>query len=118
MYDKKYQWHKLANSPAVFNWKENNMIVVEVAGKKITLCQTKNKLYACAYKCPHASGILAEGFIDHAENIVCPIHGYRFSLHNGRNTSGEDFYLKTYKTESREDGIYIEIEEMNFENKI
>ena len=118
MHNKRFQWHKISDSAAALDRHANNLTVVEVAGKKITLCQIKNKFYACAYKCPHASGILAEGFIDNAENIVCPVHGYRFNLRNGRNTSGEEFYLKTYKTESREDGIYVAIEEGNFENKI
>jgi 3-phenylpropionate/trans-cinnamate dioxygenase ferredoxin subunit len=118
MHDKKYQWYKIADSDAMLHWNANNLAIAEVEGKKITLCKTKNRFYACAYKCPHASGILAEGFIDNAENIVCPVHGYRFSLRNGRNIGGEEFYLKTYKTETREDGIYVAIEEGNFENKI
>jgi hypothetical protein len=28
-------------------------------------------------------------------------------MENGRNTSGEGYYLKTYPIEIREDGIYI-----------
>ena len=71
----------------------------------------KEELYACAAKCPHAGGTLAEGYTDVLGNIVCPVHRYKFSLQNGRNSSGEGYYLKTWPVEKREDGIYIGIEQ-------
>jgi len=114
MSNKKFTWYKIADNAAAINWQENNLSVVEAAGKKITLIQFKNEVFACAYKCPHASGILADGFVDATGNIVCPLHRYRFNIQNGRNTSGEGYYLKTYPIESREDGIYIGFEENNF----
>jgi len=30
---------------------------------------------------------------------------------NGRNTSGEGYYLKHWKVETREDGVFVEMEE-------
>ena len=30
---------------------------------------------------------------------------------NGRNTSGEGYYLKHWVVEEREDGVYVEMEE-------
>ncbi len=83
------------------------MLVAEVEGKKITLAKIDDKLFACAYKCPHASGILAEGYVDALGNITCPIHRYKFSLQNGRNVSGEGYYLKTYLIEERDTGLFI-----------
>jgi nitrite reductase/ring-hydroxylating ferredoxin subunit len=47
-------------------------------------------------------------------NIVCPLHRYKFSLVNGRNVSGEGYYLKTYPVEQREDGLYIGFEKSWF----
>ena len=114
MSDKKYKWYKIADSADIIEWQNNDLAVVELASKKITLCRFENHIYACAYKCPHAGGILSDGFIDHAGNIVCPIHRYRFDLDNGRNVTGEGYFLKTYKIDNREDGIYIGFEEKNF----
>lgn len=113
MKDKKYKWHKLADSIEGIEWNENNLAIAEVAGKKITIARIKNEVFACAYKCPHAGGILSEGFIDQTESIVCPVHRYRFNLRNGRNVSGEGYYLKTFGAEIREDGVYIGFEEKN-----
>ena len=105
------KWHKVADSIEAIDWNENNLSVAEVGGKKLTLARNGNQVFACAYKCPHASGTLAEGFIDAAGNIVCPLHRYKFSLVNGRNTSGEGYYLKTYGVEEREAGIFVGFEE-------
>lgn len=107
MFESDKQWHKIGDTEAVFAWQQNQMCIIEVAGKKITLARHREMIYAFAYKCPHASGIMADGFVDALGQVVCPLHRYRFNLKNGRNTSGEGYYLKTYPLEQRPDGIYI-----------
>ena len=100
-------WQKIAESIHELPFAANNIAVVEMAGKKICVGQYNGKLYAFAYKCPHASGIMADGYIDALGNIVCPVHRYKFNLQNGRNTSGEGYYLKRWAVEEREDGVYV-----------
>lgn len=107
MFESDKKWHKIGETAAVFQWQNNQMCVIEVEGKKITLARHQEGLYAFAYKCPHASGIMADGFVDALGQVVCPLHRYRFNIKNGRNTSGEGYYLKTYPLEERADGIYI-----------
>ncbi len=99
---------KLFLSEAEINWQPNNMCVVEANGKKITLGKHNNQLVAFAYKCPHAGGIMADGFFDAMGNVVCPLHRYRFSTKTGRNSTGEEF-LKTFKIEVNEEGIFVEV---------
>lgn len=99
---------KLFLSEAEIEWQENNMCVVTANGKKITLGKLKDKLIAFAYKCPHAGGIMADGFFDAMGNVVCPLHRYRFSTKTGRNSTGEE-YLKIYKIDMNEDGVFVEI---------
>ena len=111
MTGKKIKWYKLADSKETIDWQNNNLVVVEAGSRKVTLAKINNELFACAYTCPHASGILADGFIDAVGNIVCPLHRYKFSLKNGRNVSGEGYYLKNYPLEEREAGIFIGFEE-------
>lgn len=106
---KQYTWHRIAaiGDPLVT---AQEIIVLEIQGKKICCTHYDGQLYAFAYKCPHASGIMADGFIDDSGNIVCPLHRYRFNIKNGYNSSGEGFYLKTYPVEQREDGVYVGVE--------
>lgn len=113
MAGKNVKWFKVANSINEIQW-QNNLAVAEAGGKKVTLAKINENLFACAYKCPHAGGILANGFIDAAQNIVCPLHRYKFNLANGRNVSGEGYYLKIYAVEQRETGIFIGFEESNW----
>jgi nitrite reductase/ring-hydroxylating ferredoxin subunit len=111
--NKKYIWHKIAESLAEINLSANNLATVTVNNKTICIALHKNQLFACTHKCPHAGGSMADGHIDALGNIVCPLHRYKFSLQNGRNTGGEGYYLKTFKVEMRDNGIFIGLEENN-----
>jgi nitrite reductase/ring-hydroxylating ferredoxin subunit len=102
-----YNWHKIAESESELQFAANQVAVIEVSNKKICVGIYNGQLYAFAYKCPHASGIMADGYIDPLGNIVCPVHRYKFSLQNGRNTSGEGYYLKRWPVEVREDGVFV-----------
>jgi len=104
-----FHWHKVAASIAEIHFSSNDIAVAEADGKKLCIGRYRDKLYAFAYTCPHASGIMADGYIDALGNIVCPVHRYKFNLQNGRNTSGEGYYLKRWPVELREDGVYVAI---------
>jgi nitrite reductase/ring-hydroxylating ferredoxin subunit len=103
---KKYTWYRL---PELFVT-EREIAVLDVESKHICLTLYEGQYYAFAYKCPHASGLMADGFVDDSANVVCPLHRYRFSIKNGFNTSGEGFHLKTYPIEVRDGGVYLGLE--------
>ncbi|GEO09748.1 Rieske (2Fe-2S) protein [Segetibacter aerophilus] len=111
---KNVKWFKVADNKNELQWQDNNMLIAEVGGRKITLAIIKDEVFAYAHKCPHASGVLADGFIDATGNIVCPLHRYKFNPTNGRNVSGEGYYLKVYAIEEREAGIFVGFEETNW----
>ena len=110
----KITWHKVSDNEESLPWQENNMCLLEAGGKKLTVARFNGKLFAFAHKCPHASGIMADGYINAAGQVTCPLHRYRFDMQNGRNTSGEGYFLKTFLAEKREDGIYIGLEDKGF----
>ena len=109
MFQKKRNWYRLAENPEALLWQDNGITVVEVNSKKICVARYRDQYHAFAYTCPHASGILATGWIDLLGNVVCPLHRYKFNIINGRNTSGEGYYLKTYPLRIDENGIYVEM---------
>ena len=100
-------WFKIAESADEIQTGSNGIAVIELRGKKICLANHSGQWHGFAYTCPHAGGILANGNLDVMGNIVCPLHRYRFSVKNGRNTSGEGYHLKTYQVELRTDGLYL-----------
>ena len=104
-------WHKIADHINELNFSDNNIAVIEIKGKKICIGKFNDAAFAFAYKCPHAGGILADGYIDAVGNVICPLHRYKFDMKNGRNTSGVGYYLKHWPVEIREDGLYVGMQE-------
>ena len=108
--NKAYQWHKVANNIEEINFSLNGMAEFVVNEKKICLIKSENNLNACFQKCPHAGGIMSNGYIDSVGNIVCPLHGYKFNLQNGQNRSGDEYILKIFPVQIRSDAVFIGIE--------
>jgi nitrite reductase/ring-hydroxylating ferredoxin subunit len=102
-----YNWYKIADTMKDIVPGRNGLITVSVNGKDVCLSVQGDRVLACAAKCPHAGASLAEGYTDKLGNIVCPLHGYKFNLGNGRNVSGEGYFLVTYPVEQRADGIFV-----------
>ena len=111
MTDKKYTWHKVADFINEIDFAGNNIAVIEINGKKICLGKFNETVFAFAYKCPHAGGLLADGFIDSLGNVVCPLHRYKYDMKNGRNVTGEGYYLKHWPVDMRENGVFVGMEE-------
>jgi len=111
MTDKKYAWHKVADHINEIDFAANNIAVVEINSKKICLGKFNETVFAFAYKCPHAGGLLADGFIDSLGNVVCPLHRYKYDMKNGRNVTGEGYYLKHWPVDMRENGVFVGMEE-------
>jgi nitrite reductase/ring-hydroxylating ferredoxin subunit len=108
------RWIKIADSEEELRFNQEGLTEYEVAGKKLCLAHKGGSLFACAHKCPHAGGILAEGYIDGTGNIVCPVHRYKFNLTNGRSATGEGYFLRTYPVEKRPDGVYVGFEDKHW----
>ena len=46
--EKKYSWHKIAETADDFFWQENNLCEIEVKGKKICIAKKGEDVFACA----------------------------------------------------------------------
>ena len=111
-----YDWHKIADVKEEISFASNGIAVVEAAGKKFCVSELEGALYAFAFKCPHASGFLAEGWLDPLGNLVCPVHRYKYNIKNGRNVTGEGYYLPTYPIEIRTEGVFVGFKRGGFFN--
>ena len=100
-------WVLVTDAPLSLDWPDNQLLDLEVDGKKITLAKFKEGYFAFVQKCPHASGRMAQGYINPLGQVVCPLHRYAFDMKNGRNTTGEGYFLKTYPVELRPNGLFI-----------
>ena len=111
MDDKKYKWFKIAASrDELYLVPAGKIFSLQVNSKNVCVTLFDEKLFAFAAKCPHAGGFFEDGYIDAVGNVVCPVHRYKFNMSNGRNSSGEGYYLKTYPVEERPEGVYLGME--------
>ena len=106
MKEEDFTWHKIAESINEICFAENNIAVIEVKGKRICIARFHDHAFAFAYKCPHAGGFLADGYIDGLGHVVCPVHSYKYDLKSGRNVT-EGYHLKNWPVEIRENGVYV-----------
>ncbi len=114
MADDRFQWIKIAESEAEIDFAENNLAEVMAGQRSICIAKFDNQLFAFSNKCPHASGLFVNGYIDAVGNVVCPVHKYKFCMRNGRNVTGEGYFLKHWTIQKREEGIYIAMEKNIF----
>jgi nitrite reductase (NADH) small subunit len=64
-------------------------------------------VYALDNTCPHNGGPLAEGLVG-MEKVICPLHGYKFSLTGGQGLDN-DLRVETYQVELRDESIYLRL---------
>lgn len=100
-------WVKIADTVSNLSFGSNGIAAAEAAGKKLCVAKYKEELFAFAYTCPHAGGLLIDGYMDALGNVVCPLHRYKFCLKNGRNVTGEGYYLKRWPVKIEQDGVYV-----------
>lgn len=108
--EKKYRWFKVAESAAELFNTGRNMVQVKAGGREVCITHFQGNLFACASKCPHAGGRMADGWVDPLGNVVCPLHRYKFKLSNGFNSSGEGYFLKTFPAKETDDGVFVGLE--------
>lgn len=66
---------------------EGATLACRVHGRDLLVGQVEGRLFAVDGRCPHAQGSLANGSLQGFE-LICPRHGARFDVRDGRCTSG------------------------------
>jgi nitrite reductase (NADH) small subunit len=78
-----------------------------VGGEQVAVFRLRDGgLRALAASCPHAGGPLADGTVDPSK-VMCPLHGYLFSLTDGSCLNGE-FSVKTFPVREEDGQIIVE----------
>lgn len=79
---------------------------IVVGGWPVLLALSEDKLHATIDRCSHAASELSTGRIRRGA-IMCPLHGARFQLADGKCIGGTYAALMTFET--RRDGDWIEV---------
>jgi nitrite reductase (NADH) small subunit len=81
---------------------------LEAAGLRIAVLRVGDQVFALAGRCPHAGGSLGDGWIEEDE-LVCPLHHWRFKLADGRCTSMPGEGVHRFRCQVREEDVWVEV---------
>jgi len=88
---------------------ENEPRLVKAKGKNICIVRQGSHLIAFNNECPHMGDNLYQGNINAFNQIVCPLHSYRFDLKTGE-ADGKDCQPLRFIEIIIEDDIYLKID--------
>ena len=101
--DTEFEWHKILDLEEL----PAGRVVTKHVGR-VSLAVTNSEAgFGClGNRCPHQGGPLGEGSIEKGW-LRCPWHGWDYSPKNGKPPGGFDDQPPAYRTEVREDGVYV-----------
>ena len=108
---------------------EGGRLVVDAAGTTVGIFRVRGRLYAYENRCPHQGGPVCQGAIlprvkevlnnnlgstgydwDKSDmHIVCPWHGYEFSIETGCHAATDSVRLLPLAVEEREGEVHVSL---------
>lgn len=108
---------------------ERGRLVVDVADRTVGVFRLSGELHAYENSCPHMGGPVCQGLMiprvlenlgPHGEtvgqefdeddlHIVCPWHGYEFSISNGRHAGTGSPRLRRFPAREEDGKVYVTI---------
>ena len=85
-----------------------NAKVIEVAGRRLALCNVDGEFYALDNTCLHRGGPIGEGSID-GTTVTCPWHGWQYDITTGQATMNSNAKLTCYATKVEGDDVLVSV---------
>ena len=83
--------------------------LVRAADKEICIVRNGEELFAFQDACAHMGENLHKGNTNPYNEIVCPLHAYRFNMKTGEESERRCSSLRTYSVEINKDGVFIQV---------
>jgi len=81
--------------------------LLRVKNEEIAVFKHQGQLCAIQNACPHQGGQLSMGWVEDDE-VVCPLHGYKFNLKTGACSTDGKLKAKIFTLAARGDGFTVE----------
>ena len=78
-------------------------------GKQICIVRLANRVVAFENLCPHMGEELHKGKINFQNEIVCPLHAYKFNVETGDEENQRCGSLHFIRVITTSDGIYLDL---------
>ena len=85
------------------------MKLLKVRGQLFNLIHAETGFVATNDTCPHMHEPLHKGTMNAFNEIICPLHHYRFNLASGQESNNRCQDLKIYPVNITPDGVFLEI---------
>jgi nitrite reductase/ring-hydroxylating ferredoxin subunit len=103
------EWYKVFKDAAEARQRlspdKPQLVIIE--GKRICLVLHDDNFSAVQDACTHNGESLSKGKINYLGEIICPWHGYRFSLQTGKACDSSSADLKTFPVKIDPSGFYV-----------
>ena len=97
-------WHAVAK---VGELATGDIKAVEVDGRKIVVVRDGDAYFATQRQCLHQGGDLSEGIVSRGF-LICPVHGWKFSVATGVHEISPETCLATYAVRIEGDDILVD----------
>lgn len=92
---------------------ENGQKLIRIDGKSVLLVKSEGQVFAVENRCTHDNEQLVGGLVRKC-SIVCPYHGARFRLSDGRPFGPPAFEaLRTFPVRVSDGGVFVSLETEN-----
>ena len=76
-------------------------------GKPLCIVRINKEIFAMDDTCPHNKASLSGGWVNTFNEIICPLHEYRYDLISGRESALRCDDLQTYRVRADDDGVFL-----------
>jgi len=90
-------------------FQEKPLRTLRIGERKLCLAHSNGKFYAFEALCPHQKHPLVTSSLNGFDELICPLHFYRFNLETGQEASRLCRDLITFPIEETDDGIFIKL---------
>lgn len=80
---------------------------LQLDGHSYLIVRTRMGIFVSENLCPHSRASLNEGRTNSFNEIICPLHEYRFDLRSGRESTQRCADMKTFKIEVNNEGLFL-----------
>lgn len=80
---------------------------LQLDGYSYLIVRTRKGIFVSDNLCPHNKASLNEGIVNGYNEIICPLHEYRFDLQSGRESSQRCMDMQTFKIRVEDDGVFL-----------
>jgi nitrite reductase (NADH) small subunit len=100
-------WHAVAS---VGDVKVGDVLAVSAGGVDLVVGLDGERYFCTQRRCVHRGGDLSEGIVSRG-HVICPQHGWRFSVETGTTPEPSEYCLAIYPVRVTDGRIEVEVKE-------